>query len=67
MTDEIKKIEVDEIQPQKKQSKKAELLNDKIEVWFSNTFHNKGIETQLYNHFQKSKDALKASLSELIN
>lgn len=66
MNDEIKKIEVDEIQP-KKQSKKAELLNDKIEVWYANTFHNKGIETQLYNHFQKSKEALKASLSELIN
>lgn len=65
MKDEIKKIVEVEDKPVKVNPKQQE-LNDKIEVWFSNTFHNKGIETQLYNHFQKSKEALKATLSELI-
>ncbi len=65
MNEELKKIELDEIQP-KKQSKKTEILNGKIEEWYLSTFYNRGIETQLFNHFIKSKDALKASLSELI-
>jgi hypothetical protein len=65
MNEELKKIEVDEIQPQKKQSKKAELLNDKIEQWFHNAIRNKGIPTESYNSILKSKDALKASLLEL--
>ena len=65
MKDEIKKIIGAEDEPIKVNPKHQE-LNDKIEVWFANTFHNKGIETQLYNHFQTSKEALKATLSELI-
>ena len=65
MKDEIKKIIEAEDEPIKVNPKHQE-LNDKIEVWFANTFHNKGIETQLYNHFQTSKEALKATLSELI-
>jgi hypothetical protein len=65
MKDEIKKIIEAEDAPIKVNPKHQE-LNDKIEVWFANTFHNKGIETQLYNHLQTSKEALKATLSELI-
>jgi hypothetical protein len=65
MKDEIKKIIEAEDEPIKVNPKQQQ-LNDKIEVWFANTFHNKGIETQLYNHFQTSKEALKATLSELI-
>ena len=65
MKDELKKIE-EAIEPEIKVNPKHQLLSDKIEVWFANTFHNKGIETQLYNHFQTSKEALKATLSELI-
>jgi hypothetical protein len=65
MNEELKKIELDKIQPEKKQSKKAELLNDKIEQWFHNAIRNKGIPTESYNSILKSKDALKASLLEL--
>jgi|DEB0MinimDraft_3_1074331.scaffolds.fasta_scaffold550333_2 hypothetical protein len=67
MNEELKKIELDKIQPEKKLSKKAELLNDKIEQWFHNAIRNKGIPTESYNSILKSKDALKASLLELIN
>jgi hypothetical protein len=63
MEEKTKKIEVEETKANPKQS----LLNDKIEAWYLSTFYNKGIETQLFNHFIKSKEALKASLLELFN
>ena len=66
MKDELKKIEVDEI-IEKKVNPKHQLLNDKIEQWFNNAIRNKGISTESYNSILKSKDALKASLLELIN
>ena len=66
MKDELKKIEVDEI-IEKKVNPKHQLLNDKIEQWFHNAIRNKGISTESYNSILKSKDALKASLLDLIN
>ena len=66
MKDELKKIEVDEI-IEKKVNPKHQILNDKIEHWFHSNIRNKGISTESYNSILKSKDALKASLLELIN
>ena len=62
--DELKKIEEDK---PIKVNLKHQLLNDKIEQWFHNAIRNKGISTESYNSILKSKDALKASLLELIN
>jgi hypothetical protein len=62
--DELKKIEEDK---PIKVNPKHQLLNDKIEQWFHNAIRNKGISTESYNSILKSKDALKASLLELIN
>ena len=68
MKDEIIKNEV-EIEPvkvnPKHQNPKHDIVNDKIEQWYLSTFYNRQIDTQLFNHFIKSKDALKASLLEL--
>lgn len=64
MKDEVKKIVEVEDKPIKV-NPKEQALNDKIEQWYLNTFYNKGIETQLFNHFIKSKESLKASLLEL--
>ena len=64
MKDELKKIEEDK---PIKVNLKHQLLNDKIEQWFHNAIRNKGISTESYNSILKSKDALKASLLELIN
>jgi len=66
MKDELKKIEEAEDKPIKA-NPKHQLLNDKIEQWFHNAIRNKGISTESYNSILKSKDALKASLLELIN
>ena len=65
MKDELKKIE--EADKPIKVNLKHQLLNDKIEQWFHNAIRNKGISTESYNSILKSKDALKASLLELIN
>lgn len=62
MKEEITKQEVKETP---KVNPKQQELNDKIEQWYLATFYNKGIDTQLFNHFISAKEALKASLLSL--
>jgi len=36
-----------------------------VDEWFIETFHNLGLDVQLYNRFYAAKDSLKARLAAL--
>ncbi len=33
-----------------------------VDAWFADTFHNLGLDVELYNRFHAAKEALKAAL-----